>query len=120
MTNEDERWAALTAEQQAFLLKLARAPWRWFVSDERYAGTWRRMEKENARAAEAQAVAKQRNYYELLNRATTYDGPDYRIRLVGQRVWIRASERQYEQAAYTGVQRSIGVPDEPALLQITA
>lgn len=120
MSNEDERWNALTDEQRAFLLKLGRAPWRWFVSDERYAATWRRMEQENARAAADNEVTRQRAYYAILNRVTTYTGPDYRVRLIGQQTWIRATKRQYEQAAATGVQRSIGVPVEPALLQITA
>jgi hypothetical protein len=115
----DDRWAALTTEQQAFLLKLGRAPWRWFVSDARYAATWARMERENIRAAAEQEVTRQRSYYAILTRVTGYTGPDYRVKLNGQRTWIRATERQYEQAAQTGVQRSIGIPElQP--LQITA
>lgn len=118
--NDDARWQALTTEQRAFLAKLGRAPWRWFVSDRRYAETWERMERENAREAAAAEVVRQRTYYDILNRVTTYTGPDYRVKLTGQDTWIRATERQYEQAAETGIQRSIGIPAEPELIAVAA
>lgn len=116
---DDARWNALTDEQRAFLAKLGRAPWRWLVSDRRYAATYARMERENAGAKAEAEVARQRAYYETLWRVTGYDGADYRIRMAGQRSWVRATKQQYDQAATTGTQRSIGVP-EPELLQITA
>lgn len=116
MTNEDARWEALTGEQRALLVKLGKWPWRWFVSDERYAATWARMEKDNRLAARRAAEATQRAYWSAVaSRVNPYTGPDYRIRLDGQRTWIRASARQYEWAADTGTQRSIGVPDDAPL-----
>lgn len=35
---------------------------------------------------------------------------DWRVRLPGQTTWIRATRLQWEQAAITGVERSVGVP----------
>lgn len=106
----DDRWEALTDEQRAFLLKLGRAPWRWFVSDRRYTATWARIERDNRWATKAQTDAKQRAYWAAVTaRTTTYTGPDYRICLDGH--WIRATELQYNWAEDAGVQRWIGIPE---------
>lgn len=122
----------LTPEQRKHLKRLSRWPFRMWVSPVRYNAIFDGYEAMNRRAAiEAResaaaemavaGVAKQRGYYEKLERVTSYTGPDYRVRHPGQKTWIRATEKMYEQAGETGVQRSIGVSDlDPVQLQITA
>lgn len=100
----EHRKLPLNPKQQRKLDRWNRRPWRWFVTDDAYFALQDRFERDN-----------QRRYYEVLNRVTTYDGPDYRILPAGQSTWIRATRQQYEQAMGLGVERSIGVP-EPELL----
>lgn len=116
----------LTPDQAKHLRRLSRWPFRLWCPPSRYNAIYDGYEAANRRAAAEVAaeaeINRQRSYYEILNRVTTYEGPDYRIRLVGpdgepQPSLIRAYPQQYEYAE--GLERSIGIP-EPELLQITA
>lgn len=93
----------MTPEQQRTLDRLNRYPSRWFVTNRHYWKIVERFERDN-----------QRHYYWLLNRVTTYDGSDYRVRLVDeagvpQPGMIRATRSQYEQAQAAGLECRIEV-----------
>lgn len=100
----------LTPKQDRILARWERRPWRWFCSDARFRALEDRFERDN-----------QRRYYEVLNRVTTYDGPDYRLRVEGQKTRFRATRLQYLYAEnQPGVERSIGVPELAAVPALAA
>lgn len=107
LQTDDEIATALrriAPKQRATLDRLDRLP-KWLYSDARYYARLDRYDREAQRA-----------YFATINRVTSYDGPDYRVRFQNQRSWVRANRMQYEQALAFGMQRSIGVPE----IEVTA